>query len=219
MNGAQRLKQMVFSTEVVSLLGLFLLLRPFQLTRLIARSIAETGTSLGSERRKIKPSKRVCIPPQALIGTPALRHPDKTNPYSIFRATLHDKRVHQPLLLPLGPIHPVLQTVKREYSRAVDYRPYHLVNRFACYNKTMSSYIFKMVKPVKSQKKEHFLYPSNRIPIIKFRATLNLLYDTNNIRDRAAKWLGPFFVKNAPSNDTQQLYVRCCSRDPSCYHS
>lgn len=56
------------------------------------------------------------------------------------------KVVHKPLPLPVKPIFPSLQTVKRHYSRVFDYHTYRLGSRSTRYDKTVSSHIFKMVK-------------------------------------------------------------------------
>lgn len=97
---------------------------------------------------------------------------DEALPQSLVQAT---KRAFQ-----------VLQTVKRHYSRAVDYRAYRLANSFIRYDETVPNHVSKMVKKQKLEMKARFFDPSSLISIIGFLATLKLVCDTNRIRKRVA---------------------------------
>lgn len=91
---------------------------------------------------------------------------------------------------------PILENFKRDYSLTVGHRAYRLANRSTCYDETMSSYIFKVVKEIKSKKKAHFFDPSNSISLIGFLAIFQMACDSNNSHGEAAMWVVPYFVKN-----------------------
>lgn len=78
---------------------------------------------------------------------------------------------------------PVLQTAQSLYVRAVDYHVYRLANCSTCYDKTVSSYIAKIVETVKLQMKAHFLDHIDTILIIDFLATSKLARDTRHIHE------------------------------------
>lgn len=72
---------------------------------------------------------------------------------------------------------------------------YRLANRPTRYDKNVWSYIFMMVKKLKSQMKAHFLVPRNSIFIIEFLTTFKLAFDTINIHVGIGMWVLPFFVR------------------------
>lgn len=63
---------------------------------------------------------------------------------------------------------PVFQTEKKYYAQAHDYQMYHLTSKSLKYNGTVSSYIAKLIKKVKSNMKEHFFDTKVRVCIICF---------------------------------------------------
>lgn len=87
MNGASRPKPRVSRHQEVFKLGLFLYLRPRQVTRQIAIRIGRTSTTPGYRMQKIKPNQKVPIPPQSPNGKLSLHCLDTTHPYQIFWAT------------------------------------------------------------------------------------------------------------------------------------
>lgn len=93
---------------------------------------------------------------------------------------------------------PSFQTVKRHYSQAVDSRTYCLTIHSTRYDKTVSNYISKRVKKVKSKIKAHFFNTSSPIFIIGFLATFNFASDTNHIHQGEVMRILPFCVESAP---------------------
>lgn len=100
--------------------------------------------------------------------------------------------------------------MKKHYALAVDYRKYRLANRSPRYDDTVSSYVAKLVKKIKSQMKAHFFDPKDPIFIIGFLATFELTCDTNKIHEGAAMWVLPHFVKETIAN---ALNSRMCAED------
>lgn len=107
---------------------------------------------------------------------------------------------------------PVLQTVKKHYALAFDYRTYHLANRSSLYDVTVSSYIVKLVMKIKSQMKAHFFDPKDPISIIGFLATFKLACDTNKIHEGVAMWVLSHYLKDTLAN---ALNSRMCAEDRS----
>lgn len=68
---------------------------------------------------------------------------------------------------------PVLQTVKKHYALAVDYRTYRLANRSPRYDDTVSSYVAKLMKKAMSQMKTHFFDPKDPYQSSVFSPHLN----------------------------------------------
>lgn len=106
----------------------------------------------------------------------------------------------------------VLQTVKKHYALAVDYRTYCLACRSPRYDDTVSSYIAKLFKKVKSQIKAHFFNLCDRISIIGLLVTFKLAFDTNKIHKGAAMWVLPHDGKKTLSNVHNR---RTCAEDRS----
>lgn len=75
----------------------------------------------------------------------------------------------------------VLQTVENNYTEAADYRTYRLANRPSKYEASVSCFIAKLVKKVKSQMEARFFNQKKSFLMIRFLATLKLACDTNNI--------------------------------------
>lgn len=59
-----------------------------------------------------------------------------------------------------------VQTVKKYYATTVKYETYRLSNRSSCYDETVSCYIAKLVKKVKSQIKVLFFNSKDSIKIV-----------------------------------------------------
>lgn len=130
--------------------------RPLQVVNLNKRIIAGTGTrqthqKINDQDKPNSPysatsfdrdtrtlSSRLDLPIRHLSGRP------------------RDKVFHQQFPFPAEPILLILQTVRRRYRRAVNYRAHLLVSSSARYDKTMYSYIFNVVKKGKTQTKAHF---------------------------------------------------------------
>lgn len=60
-------------------------------------------------------------------------------------------------------------------------KTYRLADRYQQYNGTISKYIFKLGRKVKSPIKAHFFHPKHPISVIEFLATFKLACATNNI--------------------------------------
>lgn len=70
-------------------------------------------------------------------------------PIPVLSGCICNKVVQQPLPLPVEPIPPLLQTVKRLYGRVVHYRTNRLANSSTRYDKNFPSYISKREKKAK----------------------------------------------------------------------
>lgn len=70
----------------------------------------------------------------------------------------------KPLVTAMEQELPAPQTIKQHYCRAADYRTYRLANHSSRYKKSLSSYIYEMVKMVRTQMKSHFFAPNDQIP-------------------------------------------------------
>lgn len=91
---------------------------------------------------------------------------------------------------------PLLQTVKEDYALASDHLTHRRANRSPFYYDSVSGYIAMLVKKVKLQMKAHIFDPKDPISIVGFLATFKLVYDTNNIHEKAAMLVLPNYVNN-----------------------
>lgn len=113
------------------------------------------------------------------------KFPGHDTPIPYRSRNAHHEELSQTLLQGMEHALPALQTVKRHYSRAIEYRTYRLANRSTCYDETVSSKISKMMKNIKSQMKAHFSDPSDSISIIDFLTTFRLACNINRIHEEA----------------------------------
>lgn len=90
---------------------------------------------------------------------------------------------------------PAIQTINQHYSQVFDYRTYLLANCSFWYEKTVSSYISRMIERVKLQIKTHFFNPGDSISSVGSLATFKLARNTNHALEGAAVWVRPFFLK------------------------
>lgn len=80
---------------------------------------------------------------------------------------------------------PALQTVKKNYAQALEYRTYLLANKSSKFDKTVLNYIDELVKKDKLQMKAHFFHKIDPISIIGFLLTSKLASDMNRIHEAA----------------------------------
>lgn len=76
---------------------------------------------------------------------------------------------------------PVIQTVKRTFAPAFNYRKCLIVKRAFNYNETVSSITAQFAKCIKCQVKAHYFNPKKANAINIFLATFQLVIDTNRI--------------------------------------
>lgn len=91
----------------------------------------------------------------------------------------------------------ILQTVKKYYSRAVDYHAYCLAFRPSRYDTTVSKHINKVVKKASSQTTDYFSDLCDPIALIESLDSFELACDTSNIHEGAAMEVPHFFVIKA----------------------
>lgn len=95
----------------------------------------------------------------------------------------------------------VLQMVKKHYTQAEHDETYRISNRSLKYDYTVSSYIAKQVKKVKSQMKAYFFVLKDPVSITGFLASSKFAYDnTNNIDEEAAIWVPSHYVMETLAN-------------------
>lgn len=63
---------------------------------------------------------------------------------------------------------PILQTVQKHYTAAIDYPTYRLASRYQRYDNAVSSYVTKRIKKAKLQMTVHFLIRKTRAPSLNF---------------------------------------------------
>lgn len=76
---------------------------------------------------------------------------------------------------------PVLQTVQKNYTRAVDYLTYRLDNHFSNYHDTVSWYIAKLMNKVKWLMTAYFFHLKDPISITGFFLEMFKLACNTNI--------------------------------------
>lgn len=96
------------------------------------------------------------------------------------------KTKHQELEVTTEPNLPVHQTVKLGYVRAIDYRTYFLNNGSPRYDDSVSHYIPKILKKIRSQMKTHTFDPASPISVLGFLTIYKLACDANHIHEVAA---------------------------------
>lgn len=137
----------------------------------------------------------------------SLNIPTTPPPSSRESAGTHPNLLHMKTLKPQLP---VLQTAKKHYNLAVDYQTYRRSARSTHYDDTVFSYIAKSVKKVKSQMRVHCFDPKNRIPIIKFMATVTLACNSNKIHEDDGMWVLPHYAMDNLANANSR---RMCAED------
>lgn len=96
---------------------------------------------------------------------------------------------------------PVLWTVKKHNTVGVDYQTYHQSDCSLCHDVTVSSYIARLVKIAKSQKKEPFFNAKKPIPIVGFLATFILVCGSSKIHKGDAMLVFPRYVQESLANE------------------
>lgn len=76
--------------------------------------------------------------------------------------------------------------VKKHYALAFDYRNYLSFDRASQYDKSVSSYIAKLVQKVRMEIEAHSFNPKDTNFIIEFLVTFKLACDTDHIHEETA---------------------------------
>lgn len=103
-----------------------------------------------------------------------------------------------------------LQTVKKKYSKELDYRTFWLANKTPKYNETISCHIEKLVKNVKSRTKAHYFGLKKPIFIIGFLPTFKHACGTNRFHKEAAMWV---ILQNIHETLDNALNGRMCAEE------
>lgn len=90
---------------------------------------------------------------------------------------------------------PVLHTVGKRYTQAVDFRIFRLKNSFLKYNDTVSIYVAKLLQKVMSQTKAQFIDSKELISIVGFLARSEISVKRKPCMKGHTYGFSPAFIK------------------------